>query len=119
MSDILTLHKHAKRRSGSYEQRKARWGVLHAAAAELCARLPFKWQAIAMDNPTQNHTGATNGANHIVLDEAVDSGRLHRKAGQALCGGDTANLWQPAYENRVTCKRCLELAERIAARIEA
>jgi hypothetical protein len=116
MSNILDLHTAAKRRGGTYEQRKARWAALHAAAAELCQRLPFKWHAVAMDNPTQNHTGVTNGADHIVLDGDFTSGRLHRTAGQALCGGDTANLWNPAWNNNVDCKRCLELAQRHATK---
>lgn len=114
MSNIIELHRLATWRNGSYMQRKGRWAALHAAAAELCARLPFTWHAVAMDNPTQNHTGYTNGADHIVLDEDFTSGRLRRTVGQALCGGDTANLWNPSFENHVTCKRCLEMAERYA-----
>ena len=113
MADILDLHRAAKWRNGSYEQRKARWVALHTAAAELCAKLPFRWHGEAMDNPTQNHTGTTNGADHIVLDEDYSAGRLHRRAGQALCGGDTANMWQASHENHVDCKRCLEVAQRI------
>lgn len=112
---ILELHRRAKApgRIG-YDERKRRYEALHAAAAVLCAKLPFQWRAVSMDNPTQNHTGTTNGADHIVLDEAYSAGRIHRAAGQALCGADTANLFTPAFENHVTCKRCLELAERLA-----
>lgn len=113
MNSILDLHRAAKWRNGSYEQRKARWATLHTAAAELCARLPFKHHFLAMDNPTQNHTGYTNGADHIVLDEDFISCPLVRKAGWALCGADSANLW--GETDSVTCKRCLEMAERYAA----
>ena len=81
---ILNTLKRAKWRGGSYEARQGRWQELHDEAATLCAQLPFRWHAVAMDNPTQNHTGTTNGADHIVLDEAYDPGRLHRTAGQAL-----------------------------------
>lgn len=111
MADILELHRLATQRCRSYELRKARWAALHEAAAALCAHLPFAWHPVAMDNPTQNHTGYTNGRSHIVLDESFTCGRLVRTAGSALCGGDTPNLWGEA--DTVTCKRCLELAERI------
>lgn len=115
--DILSLHRAATvpGRIG-HEARKARWEALHNAVASLVVRLPFKWHAVEVDNPTQNHTGVTNGRDHIVLDEPYDAGRLHRKVGAALCGGDTVNLWNPAFENHVTCRRCLELAQRIAER---
>ena len=109
---ILELHAAAKRRGGSYSQRVARWETLRAAAVELCARLPFRWESVAMDNPTQNHTGTTNGAYHIVLKENYSAGRLHRKTGQALCGGETVNLWNEDSAGSVTCKRCLQMAER-------
>lgn len=85
-------------------------------ARYVCSRLPFRWHAVAMDNPTQNHTGYTNGALHIVLDEALHQGRLHRTQGMALCGAPTANLWGSAdNEGRVTCKRCLAMAQRLAS----
>lgn len=114
MSDLLSLHRLASVRGRlGYSERMRRWSALHEAARVLTARLPFKWRGVAMDNPTQNHTGYTNGRDHIVLDEAFSRGRLHREAGEALCGAPSANLWNPAYEGRVTCKKCLEMAQRI------
>ena len=111
--DILTLHTLATRRGRiGYDARKARWDALEVAAMELCSRLPFAHHFTAMDNPTQNHTGFTNGRDHIVLDQDFSAGRLHRTKGSAPCGGDSANLWGDAES--VTCKRCLELAQRRA-----
>jgi hypothetical protein len=111
--DILELHRQAtvvSRRRG-YEVRKRSYEALHEAAAKLTAQLPFRWHSVAMDNPTQNHTGTTNGSGHIVLDEPYRAGRLVRDTGQPLCGAPTANLFGDT--NHVTCKRCLELAQRI------
>lgn len=112
MSDVLTLHRMATARGRiGYTERKRRYDALQVAATALCARLPFRWHARAMDNPTQNHTGSTNGSLHIVLDEPYSNGRLQRNAGKSLCGCPMANLWNPA--DGVTCKRCLEMAQRI------
>ena len=115
MMTLLDLHRRAtvKGRIG-YTARMERWKALRAAFAPIAARLPFKWHAELMDNPTQNHTGTTNGAVHIVLDEEFAEGRLVRIAGRALCGKDTPNLWCPCESDHVSCKRCLELAQRIA-----
>lgn len=115
MTDILVLHASATRRGRiGYTARKARWDALELAARALCSRLPFKHHFLAMDNPTQNHTGYTNGRDHIVLDEDFSAGRLHRTKGAALCGGDSANLWGDA--DSVTCKRCLTVAQRLATK---
>ena len=115
MSNILDLHRAATVRGRiGYGERMKRYAALAEAAAALCAKLPFSWHAVAMDNPTQNHTGTTNGRGHIVLDDEYHAGQLHRKAGYALCGGDSANLWGDAES--VTCKRCLEMAQRIVSK---
>lgn len=95
-----------------YDERRRRYEALHAAVAALV--LPFKWHPVAMDNPTQNHAGSTNGRNHIVLDEPYKNGRLAREQGAALCGVDSANLWGEA--SSVTCKACLRLAVRESRR---
>lgn len=119
MSEELDrLHRATTGRRG-YEIKRVAWLAYHAYADALAAQLPFAWKSIAMDNPTQNHTGTTNGANHIVVQEAISIGRIHRAARAPLCGRETANLWAvPA--GGPTCKRCLEVAERLldAARAE-
>jgi len=56
---------------------------------------------------------------HIWLVEALDDGRLHRQANSYLCSPATGKLARhiPAIDAdstpiQVTCKRCLEIAER-------
>lgn len=114
--DIAQLQKRAftAARIG-YDERKRRRAELRAAVQSIVAALSFRWRAVAMDNPTQNHTGSTNGRVHIVLDEPIHIGRITRAPRQALCGGDTVNLWNDAERDDVTCKRCLEIAQRIRA----
>lgn len=120
MSDELNrLHQAATRKmhrqTGWYERKKVAWAAYHTFADALAARLPFRWHAVACDNPTQNHTGTTNGADHIVVDEALAIGCIVRQPGDALCRPVSrawgANLW--GESNGPTCKRCLEIAERI------
>ena len=117
---LATLHRRAHRRHhGNVTALKADWRAYSAYADALAARLPFRWHPVACDNPTQNHSGYTNGQDHIVLDEPFDSGRLHRRAGDALCRPHHAggNLW--GESDGPTCKRCLEIAERITEQVEA
>jgi hypothetical protein len=108
------LHRMTRLRLG-YDRKMAAWQAFHEYADQLCARLPFAWRCVGMDNPTQNHTGTTNGANHVIVQEAVVIGRIRRAAGQPLCGRDSANLFVETASGP-TCKRCLELAERILDR---
>jgi hypothetical protein len=113
------LHTAANRRpdrfaANWYAAMQERWAAYQAYAREVAAQLPFAWHVVACDNPTQNHTGATNGRSHIVCDAPVDMGRLHRAAGDGLCGQNSPNMWCNATE--ITCKRCLVVAERIIAR---
>lgn len=105
------LHRAANGR-GTYEQRKARWEAYRAYARQVTDALSFAWRPVAMDNPTQNHTGTTNGKTHIVVSEPITIGRLRRETGEPLCGKGTANLWGDDHGGGVTCKRCLEVAER-------
>ena len=100
-----------------YDVMLARWDAYSQYANSIAAKLPFRWHAVACDNPTQNHTGSTNGRSHIVLDEPIDIGRLHRAANYPLCGQNSVNLWGKATDP--TCKRCIAVAERIVAQREA
>lgn len=63
----------------------------------------------------------SNGTYHAVLDQPLHAGRLHRDAGDALCrprnkfwGLERSSAGQP-----VTCRRCLELAQRLNTVSEA
>lgn len=50
---------------------------------------------------------------HAVLDQPLDAGRLHRKAGDALCK-PAQRFWglERITTSPVDCPRCIELAER-------
>jgi hypothetical protein len=117
---IEKLHRSATMRHRTYEQAVEGWQAYRLFASELAAQLPMPWQAVGCDNPTQNHTGRTNGANHIVLGEAMASGRLCREPGDALCKKRSkfnGNLFAEA--DAPTCKQCLFIAEKIVhTRIE-
>lgn len=111
---IEKLHRAANMRHRDYEQAISDWQAYRLFASELAAQLPMPWQAIACDNPTQNHTGRTNGANHVVLSNEVRLGRLHREKGDALCkprAKFNGNLFAEA--DAPTCKQCLLAAEKI------
>lgn len=69
-------------------------------------------------NPRQG--AMSNGAEHAVLDQPLHAGQLHRKAGDALCK-PRGRFWglEPCRAERVTCTRCLALAERHAVTVQA
>lgn len=112
--ELKRLHRLAKRRHGSYEAAMADWEAYRLFAAELAAQLPMPWHPLGCDNPSQNVSGSTNGANHIVLDVAWTSGRFIRAKDDALC-----QPWQKFNGNvfvaakSPTCKQCLFRNEQI------
>lgn len=58
----------------------------------------------------------SNTVNHIIVLEDLNIGRLHRTKGQFLCSNNQkGNYCDPKLDmiNRVTCKQCLKIVERI------
>lgn len=55
------------------------------------------------------------GNDHLVTNEAIDVGRFRRAPGDALCK-PRHKFWQlePNYSTKATCKRCLQIAEKLA-----
>ena len=53
---------------------------------------------------------------HVMLMEDLHDGRLHREADQPLCGGTMGSFSELSVDHypemRVTCKKCLNIAER-------
>jgi len=69
-------------------------------------------------NPRQ---GARSKARyHVVLNQPLSAGRLHRKPGDALCK-PREKFWglAPGSKSPVTCPDCLTLAERHHVTVEA
>jgi hypothetical protein len=60
--------------------------------------------------------GAQRGNTHLHVTEALDSGRLHRRAGRALCGKNgwyERNAEFPSeFDSANFCPRCTAMAER-------
>lgn len=72
---------------------------------------PRIWHASGAFHPLDR--GMAAGAAHIVLRVDLDRGRLHRRAGDALCR-PARTFWQlGASRDEPDCKRCLEIARRI------
>lgn len=109
------LHAQTRRRHPTYESAKADWQQYTDFARTITARLPFRWHPVGVSNPRNNQRGGRYAEDHIVLDEPVAVNRLHRGAGDALCKPAQqfhGNLWVDSDDP--TCKRCLEIAERLA-----
>ena len=66
---------------------------------------------------TPNERGNYGGAEHIVVLDDLDSGRLHRKAGDALCK-PADQFWglEHTHGGPASCKTCIERAEQIVDR---
>jgi hypothetical protein len=85
-----------------------------AAGEALRARLPFP-TVVKHAYMGWSQTATNDGGDHIVVAEAIASGRLKRKAGDALCK-PSHKFWglQPGHADKANCLRCLEIAERLA-----
>ena len=118
-SETLTrLHAATKRRRQGYDRAMAAHRAYAEYVKSITDKLILRWETVGCDNPTQNHTGFTNGEDHLVLREPLVFGRLVREPGDALCKPArrfTANLWCDRAGEQPTCKRCVEIAERMAA----
>ncbi|GHP00595.1 hypothetical protein KSF_106420 [Reticulibacter mediterranei] len=105
------LHRLATSRHRSYVDARAAWKTYRLFAAELTAQLPMAWHPVGCDNPSQNISGTTNGADHIVLDDAWENGRFKRSKNDTLC-----QVWAKFNGNLFvdsdgpTCKQCLTRA---------
>lgn len=111
---IERLHRAANRRHNSYAEAVRDWEAYRLLASVLAAQLSMPWKVLGCDNPTQNISGSTNGANHIVLKEDLTYGPLHRKEHDALCKPVekfNGNLFVEA--NVPSCKQCLSTAEKL------
>lgn len=64
---------------------------------------------------TRRETGNYGGSDHIVVEQEVHVGRLHRWSGDALCkpGHKFWGLARVEADRRATCRRCIDIAERI------
>jgi hypothetical protein len=83
--------------------------------AGLTRQLPFRWHTELAHGPA----AAEERGRHIVLDEPIEIGRLRRGAGDALCRPRQL-FWAlasplPAADGDVGCRRCVEIAGRLAA----
>lgn len=70
-------------------------------------------------NPRQGPS--SNGSYHLILDQPLDAGRLHRKTGDALCK-PRSKFWgleQGDNRARANCPACLRLADRYGIAIRA
>lgn len=64
---------------------------------------------------TPRETALYGGANHVVVEQELQVGRLHRHPGDALCK-PRHRFWglRRGGEDRVpSCQRCIEIAERV------
>ena len=112
--ELQRLHKAAHKRWPSYQEARTRWQIYEQFALNIARQLPFRWHVELVSNPTQNHTGRSNGGAHIMADETIHIGRLKRNMGQSLCP-DTSRLGRHYVSDYPcpTCKKCLEVAEKI------
>lgn len=85
--------------------------------------IPVKWISGIKDvlsGLTEKSNGDGHNARtvyHVLLEEALSSGRLRRNAGDFLCtsnSGSNGKAWsnQKAEGKKVTCKACLSLAKK-------
>jgi hypothetical protein len=64
---------------------------------------------------TSRETATYGGGDHIVVDETVTIGRIHRSPGNALCKARRSfkALLPGGEDHTPNCKRCIEIAERV------
>lgn len=78
-------------------------------------------QFAVADLPFAAHieTATYGGGDHIVVDETVTIGRIHRSPGNALCKARRSfkALLPGGEERTASCKRCIEIAERTAGEV--
>jgi hypothetical protein len=105
-------------RPQGYEEIQAARRSYEAHGESIRQRLPFATvPAYAYCGGSQ--TATNHGGDHIVVEQAVKIGRLKREQGDALCkpGRKFWGLERRPGE-RANCLRCLEIAERLTARME-
>jgi hypothetical protein len=66
---------------------------------------------------TPRETALYGGANHVVVEEEVRVGRIHRQARDALCKSRWSfwGLNRGGEDHVPSCRRCIEIAERAIA----
>jgi hypothetical protein len=77
----------------------------------LLERLPF---AAHIEHAyTPRETALYGGADHVVVEEEVRVGRIHRQARDALCKSRWSfwGLNRGGEDHEPSCKRCIEIAE--------
>ena len=79
--------------------------------------LPFGADTAYAYSPRES--GNAGGAVHVYLLEPFTQGRIARDKGDTLCNREFWGLDRGKFGGEVTCRRCLELARRIAARAAA
>ncbi|MBS1895467.1 MAG: hypothetical protein JST59_29560 [Actinobacteria bacterium] len=66
---------------------------------------------------TPRETALYGGGDHVVVEEEVRIGRIHRNARDALCKSRWSfwGLHRGGEDHEPSCKRCIEIAERAIA----
>jgi hypothetical protein len=66
---------------------------------------------------TPRETALYGGANHVVVEQEVQVGRIHRSERDALCKRRDRfwGLYRGGEDHVPSCRRCIEIAERVIA----
>ncbi len=66
---------------------------------------------------TPRETALYGGANHVIVEQEVRVGRIHRAERDALCKPRDRfwGLYRGGEDHIPTCRRCIEIAERAIA----
>lgn len=85
------------------------------ASRTLLEQLPFP--AHIEHAYTPRETALYGGANHVVVEQEVRVGRIHRRSRDALCKprGRFWGLYRGGEDHVPSCQRCIEIAERAIA----
>lgn len=85
----------------------------------LLEQLPFAAHIAHAYTPRE--TALYGGADHVVVEEEVRVGRIHRVQGDALCKrrGRFWGLNRGGEDHVPSCRRCIEIAERAIAAPES
>ena len=84
-------------------------------ATTLLEQLPF---AAHIEHAyTPRETALYGGGNHVVVEQEVRIGRIHRHARDALCKSRWSfwGLNRGGEDHTPSCRRCIEIAERAIA----
>jgi hypothetical protein len=127
LAEIETENRQAKLRDQALREVRRIQEQQRIEAAKAFNRslnIPVKWRSEykpVLSGLTESSMGNGQYANtvyHVLLEDPIHEGRLHRGAGQPLCSagmgsfGELVAWREDRYHNRVTCKQCLKIAGR-------